>query len=176
MNVAALTFRVQRSAAHPLFPAAAIAGLGIALLAGAYAFEYLGGIRPCPLCLEQRLPWFVLIVIGGGILGARAAKAPDWVVLGLYGLAAIVALWGTYLAGFHAGVEYKWWPGPQDCSGDAIHLPSGGGLLDDISSSEIVFCDVVAWSFLGVSLAGFNFVFSLLAVALAGWGAWKETR
>lgn len=179
MNVATLTSQVQRSAAHPLFPAAAIAALGVVLLAGAYAFEYLGGLKPCPLCLEQRVPWFVLIVLGGAIVGADTAKAPRWIVLALYAAAAIVALYGAHLGGYHAGVEYKWWPGPPDCAGAAISLPSDGGLLGGLSPHEIVRCDEVPWALAGVSLAGFNFLFSLVAVALAVMGvrgAQKEAR
>ena len=176
MKVAALTSRIQRSAAHPSFPAFAIGGLGIVLLAGAYAFEYLGGIRPCPLCLEQRTPWMILIVLGGGIFGARAAKAPGTVVLGLFAIAALIALYGAYLGGFHAGVEYGFWPGPAECSGGGVTLPTQGGAFDGLSGSEVVRCDTVAWSLFGVSLAGFNFLFSLVAITLAGWGAWKETR
>ena len=122
------------------------------------------------------MPWRVLIVIGGAIAGARAVKAPDWVVLVLYGLAAIVAVWSVYLAGYHAGVEYKWWPGPKDCSGGPIDLPSGGPLLGGLSSSEVVQCDKIVWSLLWISMAGYNFLFSLVAVGLAAFGVWKETR
>ena len=108
--------------------------------------------------------------------GIGVPSATDWVVLVLYGLAAIVAVWSVYLAGYHAGVEYKWWPGPKDCTGDVLTLPTDGGVLNGLSSSEIVRCDSVAWSLLGVSLAGFNFLFSLVAVALAAFGAWRGTR
>ncbi len=179
MNGATLASRVQRLPLHPLFPAAAIALLGVALLAGAYAFEYVGGLKPCPLCLEQRVPWFVLIALGGAIVGADTMNAPRWIVLALYGAAAIVALYGAYLAGYHAGIEYKWWPGPPDCTGDGIDLPSDGGLLGGLSPGEIVRCDEVAWSLAGVSMAGFNFLFSLVAAALAVVGvgtARKEAR
>ncbi len=172
MNVATLSDRLQRGWAHPLFPGAAIASIGFAILAGAYAFQYLGGLKPCPLCLEQRVPWFVLIVLGGAIVGASSAKAPRSVMIGLYAAAVGVALWSVYLGGFHMGVEYKWWPGPQTCSGSALDLPSGeGGLLNDLSSSEIVRCDEIPWALFGlISLAGFNFLFSLVAVGLAAFG------
>ena len=176
MDVAALTSRVQRSAAHPLFPAAAIAGLGIALLAGAFAFEYFGGLKPCPLCLEQRWPWRVLIAIGAAILAAHSFKTPSWVAVGLYALAAAVALYGAYLAGYHAGIEYKWWLGPAECTGGGIAVPGDGGLLEGLSSAEIVFCDKVAWSMLGISMAGYNFLFSLAAVALAVMGGLKGMK
>jgi disulfide bond formation protein DsbB len=176
MNVAALISLAQRSAAQSSFPAFAMAGLGIGLLLGAYAFEYLGGIRPCPLCLEQRVPWMILIVLGGGIVGARRAGAPQRVMQGIYALAALVAVYGAYLGFYHAGIEYGFWPGPAECSGGGVTLPTEGGVFEGISASEIVRCDTVAWSLLGISLAGFNFLFSLAAVALAALGVLREAR
>jgi disulfide bond formation protein DsbB len=168
MNVATLSTQLQRGATHPLLPGLAIAALGFALLAGAYAFEYLGGLKPCPLCLEQRVPWFVLIALGGAIYGAGNAKAPRNIVLALYAAALVVALWSAYLGGFHAGVEYKWWPGPTSCTGGG--LPLDGGLIGPLSPSDIVWCDQIPWALFGISLAGFNFLFSLVAVGLAGLG------
>lgn len=165
MNVATLSTQLQRGAAHPLIPGLAIAGLAFAVLAGAYAFEYLVGLKPCALCLEQRGPWFVLIAVGGAIFAAGNAKAPRNVVMGLYGVAIAIALLSAYLGAFHAGVEYKWWPGPQSCTGGAP--PTG---LGDLSESQIVRCDEVPWEIFGVSLAGFNFLLSLVAVGLAGLG------
>jgi disulfide bond formation protein DsbB len=177
MNASALIQHVQRGTSHALFPGSAIAGLAIVILAGAYAFQYLGGLAPCPLCLEQRVPWFVLIAVGAATASAQALQAPRPLILTLYGVAAGVALWGAWLGLFHAGVEYKWWPGPADCAGTG--LPPQGDLLAPLSQSQIVRCDEVPWSLIGISLAGFNFLFSLAALALAGlgvWNVWKETR
>jgi disulfide bond formation protein DsbB len=172
MNVATLSSQLQRGAAHPLFPGVAIAALGFAIIAGAYVFQYLVGLKPCPLCLEERLPWYVLIVLGGALVGGSSAKAPRMAMVALYVAAIGVALWSVYLGGYHTGVEYKWWPGPQTCSGSPMQLPSGdGGLLGDLSSSEIVRCDEIPWALFGlISLAGFNFVFSLVAVGLGAFG------
>ena len=165
----ALPDRLQRGLAHPLFPGAAIAALGFGILAGAYVFEYIGGLKPCPLCLEQRVPWFILIALGGAISAATIAKAPRAILLLLYTAAIGVALWGVYLGGYHAGVEYKWWPGPQKCSGTL--QPSDGGLLGPLSPNEIVRCDEIPWALFGViSLAGFNFLFSIVAAGLAAFG------
>lgn len=167
MNVSTLTTQLQRGAAHPLIPGLAIAGLAFAVLAGAYAFQYLGGLKPCALCLEQRGPWFALIAIGGTIYSAGMAKAPRNVIMALYAGAIVIALWSAYLGAFHAGVEYKWWPGPESCT--ATDLPTGK-LLGDLSESDIVRCDEVPWAMFGISLAGFNFLFSLVAVGFAGLG------
>ena len=103
MNAATLTSRLQQSAAHPAGPGLALAALGFVLLAGAYAFEYLGGLKPCPLCLEQRVPWFVLIVLGSATYGVRSAQVPRTVMIALYVAALGTALWGAYLGGYRRG-------------------------------------------------------------------------
>lgn len=159
-------------------PGLALAALGFALLAGAYAFEYLVGLKPCPLCLEQRVPWFVLIALGGAIFGAGRAGVPRSAMIALYAAAFAVTVWSAYLGGFHAGVEYKWWLGPATCTGNGI--PTDGPILVGPSSaSDVVLCDEVPWAMFGISLAGFNFLFSLLAIGLASLGlrtALKEGR
>jgi disulfide bond formation protein DsbB len=168
MNIATISTQLQRGAAHPLIPGLAIAGLAFVILAGAYAFEYLVGLKPCPLCLEQRGPWFALIPVGGLIYSAGMAKAPRNLIMALYAAALVIALWSAYLGFYHAGVEYKWWLGPQSCTGGGLSLD--GGVLKPQSASDIVWCDEIPWSLFGISLAGFNFLFSLVAAGLAGLG------
>jgi disulfide bond formation protein DsbB len=118
-----------------------------------------------------------MIALGGAIFGAGNVKAPRAAIIALYVAAFGVAAWSIYMGGYHAGVEYKWWLGPQTCSGDG--LSTNGPLLGDLSASEIVRCDEIPWAMFGISLAGFNFLFSLVAAALAGLGlrtALKEGR
>jgi disulfide bond formation protein DsbB len=163
-NPARLTMLV----AEPEVLASVLAALGIGLLLGAFAFEYLGGIKPCHLCLGQRLPWALMTLIAGLAMlslrrGAHPALAPAAFVI-----AAGIALWSIYLAGFHAGVEWKWWPGPPSCTGSDL---SSGGFSASFDPAQIVRCDEIAWSLFGLSLAGYNFLFSLVALAAAGAGA-----
>jgi len=171
MTVAAtLTAQAQRWRAHRLFPAFAIAGLAIALLLGAYAFQFIGGLKPCPLCLEQRAPWMFLIVVAGAVIAADRVQLGRTVHLAIYGLAFAIAAYGAYLGLYHAGIEYGWWPGPPTCTGAGEALEPSGNLLDDIAKGGVVMCDRAAWTLAGISLAGFNFFFSLIAVGLAGIG------
>jgi disulfide bond formation protein DsbB len=172
MSTAPLVQQLRRGALHPLFPGIAVAGVGFAILAGAYAFQYLGGLAPCPLCLEQRVPWFVLIGLGGAIVGAHSGQAPKPLLLGLYASAVAVAVWGAYLGLYHAGIEYTWWPGPPSCTGSGISTE--GSLLGPLDTSKVVLCDVAPWTLMGISLAGFNFLFSLGVAAVAAWGGWRS--
>src|SRR4051812_8724121 len=96
------------------WPVVAIAA-SIAMLAAAHAFESFGGYVPCGLCLKQReVYWAALGVAVAGLVLVRLKRlAPE--VLALV-LAAIFAT-GCILAAYHAGVEWKWWPGPTSCTG-----------------------------------------------------------
>ncbi len=70
---------------------------------------------------------------------------------------------------FHAGVEWGFWPGPAECSGAVLDLGKGS-LLENLDRVKVVRCDEVQWRFLGLSLAGYNALISLLMAAIAGWG------
>ena len=87
---------------------------------------------------------------------------------------ALGMLWNAVLGMFHSGVEWKWWPGPQECSG-APEL-GGGALLDRLKTVNVVRCDEAPWRFLGLSLAGYNALISLALAAVAAWGAASEWR
>jgi disulfide bond formation protein DsbB len=121
------------------------------LMAGALGSQYFGGLYPCEMCHWQRWPHEA--AIGFAIL-AFFLKAPARTAL--VALAAIAILVSGGLGVFHAGVEYGWWLGPQHCTGTAA-----GGSLADILAAPIVRCDVPQWTLFGVSLAGFNALFSI---------------
>ena len=166
------------TAAHaPAFrradPAAAaaliIALVGAATIAGAWFLELVIKLNPCPLCLAQRWPYYIGIPLA--LLVAFASrKAPRMVVVGGLAILAALMLWGVYMGVFHAGVEWKLWLGPQECSG-APQLGPAGGLLDRLQTINVVRCDEAAWRFLGISLAGYNALISLALAAVAAWGA-----
>jgi len=107
---------------------------------------------------------------------AAARHAPrSLLYLGLAVL-AVAALGNAVLGGYHAGVEWHWWQGPTDCSGPIVDLGSAGNLLARLDSVKVVRCDEVQWKFLGLSLAGYNVLISLLMAALAVRGIVKAAR
>ena len=159
--------------------AVAVAVAGAATILGAWFFQYGLGLRPCPLCLEQRIPYYVAIPLAVivAIAAARAAprSAPRWLVAGGLALIAAAMLIGVGLGVYHAGVEWKWWAGPQDCSGPLDPLGSRN-LLEQLQSINVVRCDEAAWRFLGLSLAGYNALISLALAAIAAWGLAADAR
>lgn len=133
-----------------------LAGAGsVAILLGALAFQYIGGLAPCPMCIWQRWPHLAAILI------ALLAMTVLWRRLRpLAALGALSMAVGAGLGLFHAGVEQGWWEGPGGCvAPQAADLPADA-LLDQILATEVVRCDEIVWSFLGLSMAAWNAVIS----------------
>lgn len=129
-----------------------------ALLLGALAFQYIGGLAPCHLCILQRWPHLAAVLIGVAMIWR---SAPALAALG--GLAAATS---AGIGAYHTGIERGWWPGPDTCTApDPGSLPAGE-LLDRILATPVVLCDQVAWSWLGLSMASWNVLVSLLLAAL----------
>jgi disulfide bond formation protein DsbB len=135
------------------------AGGSLALLLGALAFQYIGGLAPCQLCLWQRWPHAAAVVIG-----ALALAMPGR-VLPLLGALAALASAGIGL--FHTGVERGWWEGLASCSAGSISGLDVNDLLDPtVEIAAVVRCDEVAWQMLGLSMASWNALASLALAVL----------
>jgi len=156
--------------------ALAIFVLSCATIAGAWYFEFVLKLPPCPLCLEERLPYHIVIALSLLTAIAALVRAPPKLVS--VGFIAIIAamLCGAALGTYHAGVEWHWWPGPTDCTGPLTDLSAKGPLLDQLHSINVVRCDEAAWRFLGLSLAGYNVVISLALAAIAALGLMAQRR
>ena len=169
---------LQRLTADPIRTAPlAIAAIGATAIGGALIFEHVFGLQPCPLCLEQRIAYYVSIPLAVLLAFGISVGAARKVLLAGFVVIAAGMLWNAGLGVYHSGVEWGWWPGPQDCSGPVNSLGSAGNLLKKIESIRIVRCDEVQWRFLGLSLAGYNVLISLALAALALWaalGLWRE--
>ena len=128
------------------------------LLAGAYISQYGFGLYPCEMCWWQRYAHFAALPFA---LLAFALPRARWpVALAILGIAAS-ALIGAY----HAGVEYHWWEGLTACTSTADL--SSGNALDAILNAPMIRCDQAQWTLAGISLAGFNFLFSGAGALLA---------
>src|SRR4030088_499145 len=166
-----------RDGANPAMTAAlAIAGIAVATLAGAWSFQLVLDIKPCPLCLEERYAYYLAIPLGALVAFAAAKDAPRAVVLAGLGLLALAALGNAGLGAYHAGVEWHFWQGPTDCTGTIGDLGSAGSLLERLDTVKVIRCDEVQWRFLGLSLAGYNVLISLLMAAIAAWGLARTSK
>ncbi len=156
----------------------AIAALGVIVLtiAGAFAFQA-AGIAPCELCLKERLPYYYGTALGA-VTVAAAARGSRPLALACFALLTALFLFSAGFGAYHAGVEWGFWAGPDDCTGTPAHASSSADFLHQLQTVRVVRCDAVAIRILGLSLAGWNVVVSLLIVALAviGFGRMPRTQ
>ena len=152
------TGSAYRTGAAMLFGATAV-------ILAALAFEHLGGYTPCPLCLQQRYAYYAgipLLFLALVLLSADRRH----LAAAVFALAALGFLANAGLGVYHAGAEWKFWPGPDTCAGTLQPLgTSAGGLLQDLSKTRVIRCDEAAWRMLGLSFAGWNVVTCLLLFA-----------
>jgi len=136
-----------------------LAALGsAAMLLGALGFQYIGDLPPCKMCYWQRYAHVAAVFVG----------VVFWVYpkrfIAVFG--ALAALTSAGLGGYHAGVEQKWWPGPNTCTSQSIDGLSTDDLLAQIMNAPVVRCDEIPWELWGISMAGWNMIISLGFVAL----------
>lgn len=126
----------------------------LSLLVGAYAFEFLGGLKPCKMCLWQRWPHLGAIIIGLLVLLSKSVL--------LMRIGGVIILIGAGIAFFHMGVEFNWWEGPSTCTSGSITDLTSAELMKKILEAPITRCDDIPWSFVGLSMAGWNGILSVI--------------
>ncbi|MBW4331918.1 disulfide bond formation protein B [Stakelama sp. CBK3Z-3] len=133
--------------------------LPLALMAGALGSQYIGGLYPCEMCHWQRWPHYAAIIFAA-LSFLFAPRRPTAGVLVL--IAALCIAASGAIGVFHAGVEYGWWDGITACT--ATFDASGDFLR--VIHAPVVRCDTPQWTLFGISLAGFNAIFSLGGAAV----------
>lgn len=144
--------------------------LALATILGAWGFQVIGGYIPCELCYQERVPYYVGIPLALVALASAYYGGPAWLTRGALLLTAIVFAWGTYLAVYHTGAEWGWWPGPTECSGNGPATVSTKDLLAQIEKTKVVPCTEVTWTFLGLSFAAWNAVVSFILTVVGLYG------
>jgi disulfide bond formation protein DsbB len=139
-----------------------------AMLAAAHGFETFGHFAPCHMCLKQREAYWIAMAVAAVAIALSLTPPGDRArPIGCAAL-ALVFLYGAYWAGWQAGAEWKWWSAPATCASTGVRvtiadlkalLAGGGGATPA--------CDKPPWVFLGLSMAGWNFVVSAGLAALS---------
>ena len=169
--------QVSRSSANPVLSAAlAILVIAAATIAGAWFIQLVLDIQPCPLCLHQRYAYYTIIPLSALLAVGAARSGPRGVLVFGLSLIALAALANAVFGAYHAGVEWGFWKGPTTCTGPLVNLGNAGSLFEQLDKVKVIPCDVVQWRFLGISLAGYNALISLLMAAVAGWGIAKQSK
>lgn len=138
--------------------------IATAVIVAALGFEHIGGYMPCPLCLQQRYAYYAAIPLLFAALVLVTAEQPRWAAA-LFALVALAFLANAGLGTYHAGAEWKFWPGPKDCSGTLGAPASVDDLFKGMATETGVRCDEPQFRFAGLSFAGWNVIASILLAA-----------
>jgi len=157
---------IARPAGNVMRASAVVLIIATATILAALGFEHIGGYAPCPLCLEERYAYYFAIPVAALVM--LLARGESTIIARILLLViAFAFLANVALAVFHAGVEWKWWPGPTECTG-AFDLKWGpGGVLD----TPVIRCDEASFRFLGLSFAGWDALASAFIALVGFWGA-----
>ena len=155
------------------FPAFVLVASAI-VLSAALLSQYWGGLAPCELCLLERWPWAVAIVISFVATMVASRSALPWVAL----LLAAVFVVSSGLAFYHVGVEQHWFAGPSACTASGAAADTLEVLKAQILHQQPVRCDEPAWSLWGISLAGWNLIASvfMLGCSVAAFAQWRSPQ
>lgn len=153
------------SAVRPLDAANVLAFLiPMTLLAGAVAFQKLGGLVPCEICMMQRWPHVAAAAIASMAFLVRNPRARRIAVMS----AAFAILTSAAIAVDHLGVERHWWAGHTACTSAMPTGLSTADYLEKMMRMPLVRCDVAQWTIMGLSLADLNAILSGLGGLLTG--------
>ena len=148
-----------------------IALISALMLMGAYGFQYIGGLEPCQMCYWQRIPhWVALGLLA--VFWLLKKKELLWLMGAVMLISAGLGLW-------HSGVESGWLAPPSGCAGNIDWRGDTSAVLDALLARNPVPCNEIAWAFLGLSMAGWNFIISFALAIFAFISAYchlKETR
>jgi disulfide bond formation protein DsbB len=175
-ETSAISHRSSAETSAATSAALAIMLIAAATIGGAWFFQLVLEILPCPLCLEQRYAYYFVVPFAGLVALAAARGAPRGVVLAGLAILWLTALGSAAFGTYHAGVEWGFWQGPTDCTGPMPNFGKAGSLFDQLDKVKVIRCDQVQFRFLGISLAGYNALISLLMAAIAAWGIARTAR
>jgi disulfide bond formation protein DsbB len=153
----------------------ALLAIGMIIVVGsALGFQHIGGYIPCALCLEQRQPYYYGIPIAIAAALTAALRLPSWITRALLAIAGLMMVVGGGIGVYHAGVEWHFWAGPTTCSTSASSMTQNAGdLLNELSTIKGPSCTEAALRVLGISMAGWNVIASVILAAIAFVGAKK---
>ncbi len=139
--------------------------VGFATIGGAWAFQIYGDLVPCPLCYIGRWQYYAGLPLAllALLLAARNADLASILLI----LVALAFAAGAVFSAWHAGIEWKFWPGPDTCASGSGSPSTAGGLLSQMRTTRVVPCDEAAWRLFGISLAGYNAIISTGIAGLA---------
>lgn len=153
-------FSMKNILSSPLYVSAGLFLLAAGALGFALVSQYGFGLKPCPLCVYQRWPYGIIIVLS--LMGVvLSVKRQDKAVSAVVFACGMLLLAGGLIAAYHVGVEQHFWK--SFLEGCTVNFDNAADLLAQIEGTKAARCDEIPWSLFGISMAGYNAIVSFVA-------------
>ena len=162
---AALMINIRLWLFNPLRRGIMISLGSLGILAAVFGFEHLMGLAPCPLCLNQRIAFYVALPLG--LIAALTGTKKPTLSSASFMLLTLIFLANAAYGGYHAGIEWGYWPGPSSCAGGTMDITNIEELIKSLENGAPPSCSEAPWRLFGLSLAGYNMLASLGLALLA---------
>ena len=137
--------------------------ISVIAITSALIAEYIFNLQPCELCLKQRHPYYLIVVVSLIIF-----FIPVFQKLFLYILIQLGTIYGIFYSVWHVGVENKLLKGPSGCTAGLSSSLNTADLKEQILNKQVISCDEVVWSFFGISAASLNTMILLFIFVING--------
>jgi len=137
--------------------------ISILVLLIVYYLEFFQGITPCQLCIYQRLPYFIIILLAISFLLIKN-KSLKKITFLFYILIFTSSL---IMSVYHFGIEKNLWNALTGCETNIKSFSDSDNLKEYLLNKDYVSCDDVSFKFLGISLAGYNIILSFILLILS---------
>ena len=130
--------------------------LSFVALGSAFIAEYIFNLEPCKMCLKQRHPYYVIIVLTALFYLLKKHKS-----IYLFVMNEIAIFYGLFYSIWHVGIEQKILTGPASCSIILSETNSLQDLKEQINNQPIINCSDIVWTILGLSATTINTILLL---------------
>jgi disulfide bond formation protein DsbB len=134
--------------------------INLFVVSSALFIEYILEVKPCALCIYQRYPYYLIL-----LLSALFFLKNNW-KYSLMILMTLTSIVGFFLAGYHVGIEYGVIDELSNCKTEISKNISKDMLLKELQSKLAPSCKVVEFKLFGMSLASINMIMSLIFTIL----------
>ncbi len=155
-----------------------MSGFSLAMLLGAWGFEYIGHYEPCALCYDQRYIHMAVIALGllSGILLSVKPTLARFASYTIF-LVSAVLVYSAAFSGWHAGIEYGWWAGPASCTTGTLNNVDPESIMRALTGDlHPPMCDEATWTLFGISMAGYNALISAGMAAVSFFVGYRGLR
>ena len=128
-----------------------------------YYLEFFQNIQPCKLCIYQRIPYFIVILLSISFLLLNNQKLKKITFI----FYILIFFFSLVMAIHHLGVEKNLWNSVTSCEAELKSFTNNNDLKEYLLNKDFVSCSQVTFKFLGISLAGYNVIVSFILFNLS---------